>query len=118
KDRISGRDKEKLMSFEDEAKGDEPPIPYSFKDYLELVDWAGRALRKEGRGYIKDNVPRLIKEIGMEPKGFLSFARSFLKEFGHAVGSPGALIRLREERLVRHLKGMRAARRVFVKKAA
>jgi len=118
KDRISGRDKEKLMSFEDEVKGNEQPIPYSFKDYLELVDWTGRALRKEGRGYIKDNVPRLIKEIGMEPKGFLSFARSFLKEFGHAVGSPSALKKIRKKRLVHHIKGMKVSRQVFAKKAA
>ena len=118
KDRISGRDRGKLMYFQGEAREKEAEIPCLFKDYLELVEWTGRAIRKEGKGYIKEEVPCLLTQLGLEPRGFLSCARSLLREFGHAVGSSGKLKRLVQKRKVRHLKGMKAARRIFVKKAA
>jgi len=120
KDRILGKDKDKLMAFDGESKKKEleARIPCYFKDYLELVDWAGRSIRKEGKGYIKDDVPRLLSEIGMEPKGFIAFARSFLKEFGPVVGSPDLLKDIVKKRQVRYVKGINAARRVFVQKAA
>ena len=54
----------------------------------------------------------------MEPREFLLYARSFLKEFGNAVGGSVALKELVQKRKVRHLKGMKAARRIFVKEAA
>ena len=63
-------------------------------------------------------MPRLLIEIGMEPKGFLAFARSFLKEFGPVIGSPDLLRDIVNRRQIRYVKGMTAARRVFIQKAA
>ena len=39
-----------LRSFSDQS--DEDRLPFGFKDYLELVDWAGRQINKKKRGYI------------------------------------------------------------------
>jgi hypothetical protein len=32
-------------------------IPFNFVDYLELVDWSGRMMREDKRGYIAQNLP-------------------------------------------------------------
>ncbi len=116
-DRLSGRDKDRLMPFQDESS-EEAEIPCSFREYVELMDWTGRCIKKEGRGYIKDEVPQLLSRFDMDPKGFISYAGRFLKEFGHAVGSSYALESMSKKRKVRHLWGMKAAKAIFLKKAA
>jgi len=125
-DRLTNKDNEGLMSFRDESskhkqnvgEGLSSPIPCSFQEYLELVDWTGRTIRKEGRGYLTEKVPRLFIQLDMNPDGFLAFANNFLKKFGHAVGCPTALLALSRKRMVNHLKGMKTARQIFAKKAA
>jgi len=88
-------------------------IPYEFHEYLELVDWTARHIRKEGLSHVDVGAPTILKRLGIEPKGFLELSSSFLKEFGHAVGDS---MRLRKRSAfvgVRFVKGMRAARRAL-----
>jgi len=40
-------------------------------DYLELVDWAGRAIREGKRGHIPEHTPALLQRLGMAPSGYL-----------------------------------------------
>lgn len=106
----------RLMPFSGEggeASGASYGIPYGFDDYLELVDWTAKHIRKDGRGYVDEKVPSILVRLGLEPEGFLEFAGSFLKEFGHAVGNPNRL-RLRCARHgMRYVKGIRAAKRAL-----
>jgi hypothetical protein len=37
-------------------------LPFRLKDYLELVDWTGRAILKNKRGYIADHQPPILGE--------------------------------------------------------
>ena len=41
-------------------------IPYTLKDYFELADWTGRAIRDDKRGYIPDTEPRIISQLGID----------------------------------------------------
>ena len=46
-------------------------IGYQEKDYLELVDWAGRGICEGKRGYIPDYVPQILNRLGIEPENYL-----------------------------------------------
>ena len=90
-----------------------PRYPYEFDDYLELVDWTARHIRKEGRGYVDEKVPSILVRLGFEPEGFLEFAGSFLKEFGQAVGNASRLKLRCSRHGMRYVKGRRVARRAL-----
>ena len=46
-------------------------IGFSLLDYLELVDWAGRAIREDKRGAIPEHAPPILQRIGLEPVRYL-----------------------------------------------
>ena len=44
-------------------------LPFHLQDYLELLDWTGRQLRKGKRGTIDDNQPPILDECTSMPTG-------------------------------------------------
>ena len=63
-------------------------IPYLYREYLELVDWSGRALRADKRGAIDSHLPPILIRLGidedewskaMQPKGVHQFSRAMGK---------------------------------------
>jgi hypothetical protein len=106
-----------LMPFD--ATGREAQaIPFAFDDYLELVETLGRCVHPTKRGRIPERMPKLLERLDIDAKGFSAYAARFLKEFGAAVGTPAHLTELAVARNVKFLRGMRAAREAFEKKAA
>lgn len=80
---------------EQEAEG----IPFHVKDYLELVDWAGREVKIHKRGYIPAETPPILTRLKMDAAPVLDYlARdhipssgalgpvSMLKAFAQSVG--------------------------------
>jgi hypothetical protein len=93
-------------------------IPFAFEDYLELVDWTGRAMRSDKRGQIPAGYPRILDRLGIDPGRFIGYSERLLKEFGTAVGAPAAMVDLCARRQTKYLHGIRAARRMFSSKQA
>ena len=52
-------------------------IPFGFKDYLELVDWTGRAVRDYKRGSIPSHLPPILNRLGMTTREWLVNAQRF-----------------------------------------
>jgi len=101
-----------LVPFD--ATGQTPwAVPFAFDDYLELVDWTGRALRPDKRGHIDARQPRILDRLGIDGVQFIGYANRLLKAFGTAVGAPESLTSLCARRQAKYLWGMRAARRLF-----
>ncbi|MCP4390792.1 MAG: transposase [Gammaproteobacteria bacterium] len=42
-------------------------ILYAFRDYLKLVDWTGRIIRKDKRGYIDAELPPILERLQISP---------------------------------------------------
>ena len=38
-------------------------LPFHLKDYIELVDWTGRIVRKGKRGFIAATEPKILKSL-------------------------------------------------------
>ncbi len=71
----------------DEHQSNPKGIAYSLIDYLELLDWTGRILRKDKRGAICAQRPRLLTMLGLEDESWLELASGFGKNYQGAVGS-------------------------------
>ena len=93
-------------------------MPSSFEDYLDLVDWTGRAIRADKRGHIPSGHPAILDRLGIDGEQFIRYSERLLKEFGTAVGAPAAMVGLCAKRQTKYLHGIRAARRMFGPKQA
>ena len=86
----------------------ENALPYALPDYIELVDWAGRAVREGKRGFIPGNLPPIFKRIGVDPAIWLDTTLHFRMKFFHAVGPVAGLKALCKRFGGKWLQGKRA----------
>jgi hypothetical protein len=106
-----------LMPFD--ATGRTPwAVPFAFEDYLQLLDWTGRAIRPDKRGHIDAAQPKILARLGIDGEAFLRHAGHMLKAFGTAVGAPQSLVQACARRQTRYLRGVHAARQLFGGKQA
>ncbi|WP_282756614.1 transposase [Desulfuromonas thiophila] len=92
-------------------------IPFSFDDYLALIDTVGRAVHPNKRGFIPDKTPAILHRLNISTEAFILNADQFLKRFGTATGHPAKLIDLAASRNVRYLRGIAKSRAMFGKVA-
>jgi len=52
-------------------------LPFSLIDYLELVDWTGRIIRQDKRGYIKQSTPPILERLSVDNKDWLLTSSQF-----------------------------------------
>ena len=45
-------------------------IPFSFVDYLELVDWIGRQIREDKQGHIEKTEPKILQRLTLSHKEY------------------------------------------------
>ncbi len=78
---------------------DDTGFSFSLKDYLELVDWAGREVRRGKKGWIPADQPPILTRLGMKSSPVLDYLKrsedyspvaigtvSQLKQFAISVG--------------------------------
>ncbi|MEJ2691559.1 MAG: transposase [Candidatus Thiodiazotropha sp.] len=61
-------------------------LPLRLHDYLELVDWTGRAILEGKQGYIPDNQPSILVRLLIEPQHWLYMTQHFESRFKGLVG--------------------------------
>jgi REP element-mobilizing transposase RayT len=69
-ERIEHPDSAYLAAF---SENDYDALPFNLKDYLELVDWGGREMKRNKRGYIPDSVPPLLVRLKMKASPVLKY---------------------------------------------
>jgi REP element-mobilizing transposase RayT len=102
-----------LRAFTDEVAKNESAIPYALRDYLALVDWSGRLIRKDKRGAIDATLPPILNRLGIESDSWelLMGRRGTL--FGRAMGKLDAM-RLHAATLGQSwVRGVRRAERIY-----
>ena len=97
-----------------DSTGNEPlKIPFALHDYFELIDWSGRVFHPDKRGVIDENIPPILKRIGIEPIQFIQCAGDFMHVFGLTVGSPSLMAACCARRQVKFLRGIKASREML-----
>jgi REP element-mobilizing transposase RayT len=95
-ERIEHPENDDLRAFDEEG---DHGIPIRLKEYLELVDWGGREIKRNKRGYIPTNAPPILTRLRMDASPVLSYLSrndlpsigalgplSMLKAFANSVG--------------------------------
>ena len=73
---------EMLMDFMGNPREPMPHgLPFHFKDYLELVDWTGRIVSKNKRGFIPDDLPPIFERLAINSKHWVILAQKFESRF-------------------------------------
>jgi len=88
-------------------------IPFYWKDYLELIDWTGRAVLPNKKGAIAMAEPNILKRLEIDRDAWLENMPRIEKDFHHCIGR-GSSLQPCAEKLKQHwVKGLGAARRLF-----
>jgi len=110
----------RLMPFSDQATSDQTPkkperwIPYEIQDYLELVDWSGRAIIQGKRGRIPDDLPPILDRLKIDPDNYVRFINRNQKSRFHGfIGTVKSMRNLAQDFGRSFLKGQAAAAALF-----
>jgi len=101
-----------LKSFRQNGESEED-IPFSFASYLELVDWAGRAIRSNKRGSIPNGTPLILQRLGMEQVALIQYLRHKPGHFHTALGTVVRLRLLAQSLGLTFIKGISFGRKLY-----
>lgn len=85
--RIQQDVKKALLPFIGNERQKQPKgIAFHLTEYLELVDWTGRAIRSDKRGSIPASLPPILERLNLTEDDWLLQTRFFEKRFKRAAG--------------------------------
>ncbi len=102
----------KLLDFS-RMRYDDIGLPCALTEYLELVDWSGRAIRPDKQARIQENLPPILERLNIDPVHLLRYLDHKEKGFVHAIGSRRAIQTAALKLGKAFLKGISAANRLF-----
>lgn len=105
KARISGNDSHLAPFTDQQVRHSRFVIPVTRREYLNLVDWSGRAIRSGKRGHIADRAPPILERLGIPDQQWSREIRHYGHWYFRAVGSWTALEKYRRHLGCQWLKG-------------
>ncbi len=88
-------------------------LPFTFQDYLELVDWTGRHIREGKQGAIPAETPPILTRLGIDAEHYRKTQHRSRSAFGIAMGCIHSLKRTARNLGQSYIHGMNEARRLF-----
>jgi len=67
-------------------------LPFRLQDYLELLDWTGRQLRKGKRGTMDSAMPPILDRLNIDPEKWVYTTSNFERSFKGFVGSVKSMV--------------------------
>jgi hypothetical protein len=110
KQRIDHPDDAALWRFRGNA--DEHGLPFTLRDYLELVDWAGRTIRTDKKGFIPTDVPPILARLAMDPEALAGYVRNKPDRQFTAIGPITRLRRMARSMGLKFIKGVSLSQRL------
>jgi len=96
-----------------ESKSKHEGLPYSLKEYLQLVDWTGRAIRVDKRGAIDSQLPPILQRLNIDKEAWIESMRPRGNVFGRAMGRLNHLEIHARALGQAWIKGLRQAERLY-----
>ena len=95
---------ESLLDFGNQP--DKDAIHYALSDYLELVDWTGRRIRDDKKGFIDSSAPKLFTQLKMDEEDWFDMTQSFERKFAYFAAKPEKLYFHAEEHGSQYYQGV------------
>jgi putative transposase len=77
-----------LLPFVGGEHHDNPKgLNFSLPDYLELTDWAGRAIREDKSGAIPTELAPILERLSIDPEAWLDNVKSYGKNYNTVIGT-------------------------------
>ena len=90
-------------------------IGFTLKDYLELVDWAGRQIREDKRGAIPGGEPPILSRLGIEADAFIGHMKGQYKEdYPRVMGRLENIRQVCSELGKRFIRGVHQSKSLYV----
>ncbi len=74
-----------LLHFSETINDTSTGIPLNFTDYLTLVDWTGRAIWQDKRGYIAQDLPPILQRLNIDKENWLNNTQHFESRYWKAL---------------------------------
>jgi hypothetical protein len=101
------------LDFRDADAQQDSTLPMRLTDYLQLVDWTGRAIRTDKPGAIQQGLPPILMRLQIDPELWQRTMRPNGNRFGRALGALDQL-RSHAKRLGQSwIKGVQIAQRLY-----
>jgi hypothetical protein len=88
-------------------------LHFNLRDYLELLDWTGRAIRVDAYGAIQTNLPPIASRLQIESTAWLAMTEGFESLFHALVGPEEAVLGVCAQTGRNWSHGINACRRCF-----
>ena len=103
-----------LLPFTGDHRADMPKgIPFSLRDYLELMDWTGRAIREDKAGHIDSTQLPILQRLGLDGRAWIDLSLSFETLFHSLVGRPERVEAVTKAQSQHWAQGIANCRRYF-----
>lgn len=103
-----------LMPFDGSAHTSvNSALPFTFADYVELVDQTGRVIRDDKRGAIPGSAIKIIATLGIDPDNWLEHIECFGRRYGNCVGARDQMINFADLFERSWSKGVGASQRAY-----
>ncbi len=103
-----------LLDFIGNERQDQPKgITYSIEDYLQLVDWTGRAIVDGKRGSIPGDLPPIFNRLKVDPEQWVSTVQQFQRRYPRMAGSMAQLKAMCEQLGLRWMHGVGVSRVLY-----
>jgi hypothetical protein len=66
-------------------------LNFSLPDYLELTDWAGRAIREDKSGAIPPELAPILERLNIDPDAWLDSVKNYGKNYNTVIGTRQAI---------------------------
>ncbi|MCP4295139.1 MAG: transposase [Proteobacteria bacterium] len=109
---------ETLMNFKEASKErNSSQLPLEFREYLELIEWTGKAIKHVKRGSIPANLLPILNRLELKQEGWLDSSSQFESCFHQIAGSQEKLSRMSEKLGVKWIRGKSRADKMYLKSA-
>lgn len=104
-----------LRPFAGDSHKDNDPndIPYNLIEYIQLVEWSGRQIHPNKRGFITDSLPPIFTRLNMEHRVWLRNCQNLETIYHRVIGSAADMQAFCTRLQQKWLLGMPAAREAF-----
>ena len=110
--RIIYPDKQHLMAFKDSGSSNNV-IPYRYSDYLQLVDWAGRSISGDKKGFIPETMQPILERLGMDQEPLIKYLANKQQEPVNALGPASRLKDMAASLGMKFLRGVSLGKQLY-----